>query len=63
MKEKRMAPGNFRKIFWNVRTSFMGKDFLKLIPGTFFYFPVLVGIPAYTLNLMQTGNILPDIII
>jgi len=51
-----MSHPTYRKIFWNVKDAFFGSRFLVTFPPNFLYFPVLAGIPLYTISLLQSGK-------
>jgi hypothetical protein len=46
----------YRKIFWNVKESFIGLPFLKKAPQQFLFFPVIIGVPLAIVLLGQSSN-------
>ena len=50
---------NFRKIFWNVRQSFLGTNYLLMkAPIRFLYFPLLIGVPTFAVLSFQSSSII-----
>lgn len=46
----------YRKIFWNMKTSFFGLKFFTYVPTAFLFFPVLAGVPLYLFAVTHSGK-------
>jgi len=50
----------YRKIFWNIKTAFIGQKFVLNAPKQLLYFPVLIGLPLYTFMTFQSSWVYYD---
>ena len=46
-----------RSIFWNVKEAFVGLPMIKLLPSTFFLYPVALILPTYAAISFHRGNV------
>ena len=46
-----------RSIFWNVKEAFVGLPMIKLLPSTFFLYPVALILPTYAAISFHKGNV------
>jgi hypothetical protein len=44
-----------RRIFWNLKGSFFGMGMLTSMPLAVLYWPLVGGIPLYTVSVLQSG--------